>query len=206
MNKPQNLIISIFIFFFQPLFCQTTMELTRNNRTSKITFKDDCLFTLNHIRNDGEIIKKQIYFGNLLNIKDSIISIKSTECNTVTKNAQGKWIIDYQVYQSDTIIKLNLRDISDIEMDRNWFVIPALMGSAAIISAVILSPIASANFKDKTFNSEKYLKLTAFSLLTSGACFTVAYTIARKHYYLNSTNDNKHHKLWHIKTTDFTIK
>src|ERR1043165_3571088 len=107
-------------------YSQTIIQLHKKNRKAGILQKYDCSYRLLPVSGDAKTIQK-IYFGNALSLKDSILTIRSTECNTQTTFNGQKPTIDYHLYNPDSIVNIHLRDLEEIETFRNWFYVLALI-------------------------------------------------------------------------------
>lgn len=199
MKKLELKIIILFISISNIICSQTVLQLHKKNRTIKISKTDECFIHLVPDIIDGKIVKRQVYIGKLLNFTDSVITLSAGFYNTGTKKNNEKFVYDYQILPSETIIKINIRNINSIQIEKKWYSIPMVIGISSLVSAIIVSPIISTNFKEKSFDTEKFMRAGGYSLLTSVVGLTITYKLYNNDHYLNLPTKKKKQRLWNVK-------
>ena len=191
--------ITLFVCISQAVSCQVTLELQRKKRIGKIFADDDCVFSMLPVTNGNQTINK-IYFGKILSQKDSIITLLATECNTQVKEKGKKIPVDFHMYQpKDTTLQLHLKNMAEIETFRDWFIAPVLVGFAGLVSGLIVSPLVSINYKNGSFDENKFYRISGYSLATSAVFLTASYKFGDKKYFIHPFEKHKK-RLWKVRT------
>jgi hypothetical protein len=191
-----NYRLLILIISSSHLSAQTSLTLTSKNKRYKIKSGEECNITTIPFSNDTVKNYYQIHIGYIINFKDSVLTIKDYGLNTVQQKADGTKQLD-RVGLDDVTYNINIRQIEEIENFRKWFMAPAAIGWLSLISAVVVSPLVSTNFKTGTFDADKFLKISGTSLGTTAISFSIAYGFGRHSSFINNGRKN-HKRLWTI--------
>jgi len=166
------LIITSFFLISSFAFSQQTDSLKifeayciKNNKPIKI--KSTTLINI-QVYNDtinGEIIEKSI-LGYLSTVSDSTITISPTnEYITIPYEQKTKYIEWNYEYKNDYLLQIEKNKIDIITKKRNYEPFGTLCGLA--VCATIFSPLISYNFKNNTFNEDRFKKLALIGGITS---------------------------------------
>lgn len=196
MTNNYRLIILILIFFNTLLSAQTSLILISKNKKYKIKSGEECNINTIPYSNDSVKNYYQIHIGYIMNFKDSILTTKDYGLNTVQQKTDGTRQLD-RVGLDNVTYNINIRQIEEIENFRKWFMAPAAIGWLSLLSAVVVSPLVSTNFKTRTFNTDKFLKIGGVSLGTTAISLSIAYGFGRHSHFINNGR-KKHKRLWTI--------
>lgn len=175
---------------------QTSLSLISKNNKYKIKVGDDCYIKTIPTSNDTANNYYNIHIGYITSFKDSILTLTTRGLNTVYYTKDGVKKLDRVGLDSATV-NLNIKEIEEIENFRRWFTAPATIGWLSLVSAIVVSPLVSTNFKAKTFDTDKFVKVSGVSLGTAAISLTIAYGFGRHSSFINN-GQKRHRRLWVI--------
>lgn len=141
-----------------------------------------------------------IYIGEVEQLNDSTILLNMRAKNTIYVNPDQTLRIDKIPDDLVSREKINLRlnEIEKIENYRSWFYTPSTIGWLSLVSGIVVSPLISIDYKNGSFNSQRFLKTSAISLGIAAPSLLIAYKFGKHTSYINH-GEKKNKKLWKIK-------
>lgn len=189
-------IFLIVIFTVNVSIGQTSLGLSSKNRNYEIKEGEECYIKTVPTSNDTAKNYYEVHIGYVVSCKDSVLTLNAIGLNTIYNTQDGVEKLDRVALDSVTV-NLHINQIEEIENFRSWFIVPAAVGWLALISTVVVSPLVSTNFKAKSFDTNKFIKVGGISFGTAAISMTIAYGFGRHSSYINN-GFKKHKRLWTI--------
>lgn len=188
--KRQILIISI-LFFFKTTFSQDQIKLVRGKQTVTIDKnKETYLYqTIKKTNGDSVFV---LYDGKFEKRNLDSIILKPIEVSQFIHFKDKRVWETHVYYHLDSIsrISLHINDIDKILINRHFGNALTYTGLLAGLSAVIVAPLVSANFKQGTFDKNKYATIAGTSIAVFVPCLIIGLNISYRHYYIKGGKKN----------------
>ncbi|MFH0895554.1 MAG: hypothetical protein V2A54_14040 [Bacteroidota bacterium] len=215
-NMRQYIIfLAIFITFLghaQSNLNKSSLELFLSNSldtSKKVKLQKDKLMTI-HIKEFQDVSMTKIirYNCSIDSFKDSIL----------TCNIKGEFVnIDYEngcysrtesnYFNNDDSLKnqimtININKIWQIENSSvcrdNIHITGNTIIGVSVLTTLILAPLISINYKNGTFNSDKYFTLAGAGLVGIAIGIPISALTVNKKYYLTEKNKIKKRNYWYF--------
>ena len=184
-----NILIILILLISTLSFSQDDLELTlrRGSRTIGLSNKDTYICD-SKINAQGDSVF-YTYEGEILDVnKDSIIMIPWETSQTIFYKDK-RTLETSKVYTDDKIsrVSINVNNVS-LVTHQGTFLSNFLLGIAVSAAgcAVLVAPLASINYKDKTFDTKNYATINGISSLVFFPCLLVSLNIDEKKYRINT--------------------
>lgn len=187
-------ILALFLANF--ILAQTNLNLIRG--TKNVSINKERHITTYEIKTSGKgdsiLTSKE---GQLIGIVGDSVRIKPfMVAQNIFLKDKTNWLVTKK-YEKDTssTIAVNINDIKGILITRGKFQnFNIRFGFAALVAALVVSPLVSIDYNNQTFNKNRYTVITGISLATFTTCMTLSLTVGSKKYKINGKKNS-----WTIK-------
>jgi hypothetical protein len=176
--KTRNLILLISFLLTVSGYAQTSITLTKGGKKKIFDKEYELTYSLNHKNSNGDSIVS-FYTGNIINAKKDTIKLRLTHVEQeMFLKDELVWESNKTYYQEKTKsnVSFDINDVYKIEKGRNS--VNLAFGTLAVLSAitaVIVSPLISIDFKEGGFDADKYAKITGISIPASLVFTTLSF-------------------------------
>jgi hypothetical protein len=189
------LLISILAFLFNATYSQTSIKLEKGEKLIELDQNAELIFLEKEIKPNGDSIINT-YDGQLSNITQDSITITPSGKHVNTFFTDKRSLQNDLYFINDTTSKItfgmnHLYQINTFNSSINETTTYISIISA--VTALIVSPLVSFNFKKKTFDTNKYSYITGISLATFTVSLTINFAFSYKKFSLQGDK-----KVWRI--------
>ena len=176
------------------------------SKSIKLSSKRECVFSITDPFLDTNIYssKSMTIEGNLVNFFDSIVVVYPSYQNSYILCKDGSQISTDKFFKGDSVenISINSNDLLCLSyytktsdaFDR----ISASLLISSILTALVVAPLVSIDYKTNEINSTRYLKWAGYGLIGVGVSIPLSALHKRKDYNISNKISVKRNKQWHF--------
>jgi hypothetical protein len=183
--KTRNFILLTSFLLTVSSYAQTSITLTKGGKKKIFNKEHELTYSINQKYSNGDSITS-LYTGYIIWAKKDTLKLRLTWIeqamflkDELVWESSKTYYLNNTYYQknakTEREVSFNINDVYKIEKGRGNVNFACFsIGVLSAITAVIVSPLISINYKDGSFDTDKYAKITGISIPASGVFWAIS--------------------------------